>query len=499
MRYSSLALLALLLVSSVSRAAEKWYEASSPNFVLVTNVGAPRAEALLENAERFRFALGQVLPRLRLSTSPPTVLYGFRDFVSLEPFLPDEENGGSNVTGYFRKGRAGDSIVLDLSLGSSEHERVLYHEYVHLVLSLGDRRVPLWFEEGLSEFYAGTRLGKDAAEVGVSGGRHASALLGRKLIPLEEVLRAEEGSPWYADSETVSLFYAESWALVHYLLAKAPEGRERLARFLSRSGSGMDPVENFLHVFGEEPREMEDALLRYVKDGDLPRFRVPLPRSAAIRPAGSRLLSRAEMQHRWGQLFFATGRVKEARICLEQSLSLDRTFAGPLETLGFLLLSEGDREGALARFREAQGLEGASATALTAYARTLLADYAGAWVDAVPDAVAEDAVPALRRSLALAPGEREASELLAFVYLVRGEHLEEAQALIENALAIAPGEDSLRYLKGQLLAKRGFYEGARAILARVADEAEDPRLRAAAREFLSRMGVVEKAPGKENE
>jgi tetratricopeptide (TPR) repeat protein len=502
MRFVFVALCGLLFVCSSALAdgreetKEKWYEATSPNFVLVTNSGASRAEALLEQAERFRFALGRVLPRLRLSTAAPTLVYGFRDFESLSPFLPDEEEAGTNVTGYFRTGRAGHAIVVDLSLGSREYERVLYHEYVHLVVSLGERRVPLWFEEGLSEFYAGTRVGRDAAEVGSLETRHVNALLGRKLLPLDEVLAASEGSSWSTDPETAGLFYAESWALVHYLLTKAPAGQERLARFLALSSDGRDPVESFLHVFGEEPREMEQTLVRYVRRADLSAIHVPLPPVVEERRPRSRLLSRAEIQNRWGQLFVATGRPKEAKVCLHEALRLDPTLAGPYETLGFLSLAEGDRKGALERFQRAAELDGASASGLTAYAKTLLTPYAGSWVEQVPDDVAERAVPALRRSLALEPGAREPSELLAFVYLVRGERLDEAEGLLASALAVAPEESALLYLRGQLLAKRGLYEDAREVLRRVAEEASDPRLRSAAREFLERMGAVEKAPRK---
>lgn len=490
--------LAIADADANANAKEQWTEASSANFVLMTNAGESRAAALLETAERFRYALAQVLPELRLSTREPTRIYGFRDLASLEPFLPLTDEGASRVAGYFRKAGSGNVIVLDLEGGPGAYERVLFHEYAHLALSLGPPGLPLWFQEGLSEFYAGTRLGTDDAEVGVPDPRHLSVLsrLSRKeLLPLEEVLRAEEDAAWLHDRERGALFYAESWILVHYLLARAPQGRERLARFLRRSSEGADPVAAFRESFGVEPAKMEATLGRYANNGRLPRFPVALRGLALGREIDTRRLSPAEVQHRWGALFLATGRITEARLCLQNALELDPALGGAWETLGFLQLAEGRPDEAKEEFRRALELNGASATGSLAYARVLLRDYHSSVVS-IPDPIADEATRALKRSLELAPGSRDSAELLAFVYLVRGQRLDDAQSLVESALGRSPHDGALLYLKGQILAKRGLYETARRVLNRVVDETRNEELRKAAHEFLSQMAEVEKAPGR---
>ncbi len=183
-------------------AKEQWTEASSDNFALMTNAGEDRAAALLETAERFRYALEQVLPDLRLFTLEPTRIDGFRDFASLEPFLPPADEAGAKVAGYFRQGSSRNVIVLNLEGGPGVYERVLFHEYSHLALSLGERRLPLWFQEGLSEFYAGARLGTDDVEIGVPDTGHLtvfSRLSRKQILSLETILRAEEGSALLED------------------------------------------------------------------------------------------------------------------------------------------------------------------------------------------------------------------------------------------------------------------------------------------------------------
>ncbi len=480
--------LGFLLVAHLSGAEEKWHEASSENFVLMTNVSPERAESLVLTLERFRGALGQLVPELRRWTSTRTRLYGFRDRDSLDPFLPASGPKKSRVAGYFRRGMIENVIVLDLEGGTPAFERVLFHEYVHLVLSLSERKLPFWFEEGLSEFYAGTRLGETEAEVGVSDSRHR-ALLGRlPLRSIEELLAAEEGS------DLDALFYAQSWALVHYLLVEAPEGRARLARYLANHERGVEPVAAFRNAFGFEPRSIAEALGEYVGRPRLTGIKVELSPST-VGEALSRRLSMAEVQERWGELFLATSRRAEARVCLEEAVRLAPDLGSAWEALGLLEWEEERPDRAARHFEKAIELDAASAPGLFRYADILLADYRGR-VDSIPAPLAEKAASALRRALALEPSARGPAELLAFLYVVRGVRLEEAKALIETALALAPSDPSLLFLEGQLLAKRGDYLKARETLERVVETASDRRLREEAEEFLARMAEVERAPQK---
>ena len=489
MRACPLAVLGLTLVACLAHAQEKWHEASSKNFVLMTNASPERAESILLTLEKFRAALGQALPDLRRWTSGRTRVYGFRDHDSLEPFLPRSAPSGSKVAGYFRKGASENVIVLDLTGGTPAFERILFHEYVHLVLSLSERDLPLWLEEGLSEFYAGARLDESEAEIGVSDPRPRALLSRLPLIPLDELLRVEEASG--ADA----LFHAQSWAFVHYLLVGAPEGRECLARFLALHESGVEAVAAFREAFRSEPGAIQEALEGYVRRSRWPGIEVELS-PADVGAALSRRLSMAEVQERWGELFLLTSRLREARVCLEEAVRLAPELGTAWEALGFLELEEGELAQAKIHLKKAIDLDSASASGLFRYAEILLADQSRRRVGFIPAGAADEAASALRRSLALEPSAREAAELLAFLYLVRGERLDEAEAIVETALAMAPDDPPLLFLRGQLLAKRGQYEEARKTLRRAVETSEDPRLREEAEEFLARMTDVERAPGR---
>jgi tetratricopeptide (TPR) repeat protein len=490
MRISYPAACGLTLLACLAHAEEAWHEASSENFVLVTNVSEERAESILLNLERFRFALGRVRPEMHRHTPGRTRVYGFRDFESLEPFLPVSESRESRVLGYFRKGEGENVIVIDLTGGTPAFERVLFHEYLHLALSLSGRDLPLWFEEGLSEFYAKSRLDDEGAEVGVSDDRHLALLSRLPLMPLEELLRTD------GKNAPGALFYAQSWALVHYLLIEAPEGRERLARFLALEASGSDSSSAFREAFREEPGAVEEALAKYLKRGRWSGIRVEFPPLSPAGGVSTRRLSTAEVQVLWGELFLATSRLREARVCIEQALRLAPDLGTAWEALGRLALAEGEESRARIHLERAIELDSASARGLYLYAKILLADYSRGRVDSIPEAIAHAAASALRRSLALEPSAREPAELLAFLYIVRGERLDLADALLESALVLAPDDPALLFLRGQLLASRGEYEAARKMLRRAAETTGDPRLRDEAEEFLERMNAAERAPGK---
>ncbi len=367
----------VLLCVSLAEADETWRELRSPNFLMVSNATEATATSVLSRLERFRFTLARVLPNRRLGEELTTQVYGFRDFDSLEPFLPLTEERGSSVAGYFRSGVFKNVIALDLSAPPGAFESVVFHEYIHLVLSLDRRRYPLWFEEGLAEFYAGVRFDGERAELGLASQNHRLTLAQEPLIPMEKLLTADESSEAYLQSES-RIFYAESWALLHYLVAgRGATGQAGLARFLSRISSGEDVIEAFGSAFERTPDEMEAELRLYLSENDLPTIEFELAGLERELSFSSRRLSRAEVQHRWGELFLEVDRPLDARVCLDEARRLDPNLTIAYETSGLAHFRVGELDEALDSLKIAIGKRGTSALGLYYYARLLLRDYSG--------------------------------------------------------------------------------------------------------------------------
>jgi hypothetical protein len=91
---------------------------------------------------------------------------------------------------------------------------------------------PLWFEEGTAEFYGSFRATDREARIGLPVEDHIARLRESKMIPLERLFAVDSDSPEYSADERRGVFYAESWALVHYLLRGNPSRTPQLGRFL---------------------------------------------------------------------------------------------------------------------------------------------------------------------------------------------------------------------------------------------------------------------------
>jgi len=489
------AALFVVLCASSAQARETWREAHSPHFDLISNANEKSARAVLARMEQFRHALGRVLPNQKLAGEVATQIYAFRDFDSFSSFLPRTADGVTAAAGYFRHGRYKNIIAIDLSAGRDAYERVVFHEYVHFILSLTTRTYPLWFQEGMAEFYAGMQLRGDSMVLGGGILRHRRVLFDNAMLPLEELLTAVSDRPLSSSPSENALFYAQSWALVHYLIVdRGEEGHRLLAHYLSALSRGAEELEAFHEAFGADPDTIEDALRGYVEAGKFTKSRYSVTEVDWKENISVRTLTMAEVQHRWGELFLFTGRSKEALMCLEEAIHLDPGLAPAWETLGVAKLMEGRPDSALPFLKRAVDAEGASPMGLYLYARALLRDHSGHGVPTIPDVLADEAERVLTRSWQLDPTRSETARLLAFVYLVRGTRLQDATDLVESALDVTPGSPSLLYLYGQILARSGEYDRAREALHRVSDATTEPALRDAAAELLSRMNASEKVP-----
>ncbi len=473
---------------------ETWHEVRSPNFVVVSNASADRANDVAARMEQFRFALSTLLPSSSFVSEVPTQVYAFRDFDSFESFLPQTQDGVTPAAGYFRGGPYKNVIALDLSATRAVYERIIFHEYVHLVLSLSRHDFPLWFEEGMAEFYASATLQDDIAELGMVEQRHRRVLAEYAHLPMTEVLTAVEEWPLTAEPHESALFYAQSWSFVHYLVAgSGSEGHRLLANYVGRLSRGDDRLEAFHQAFGKTPEAMAQELSTYVEAGSFPHYEVELSEMDWAQGLETITLTTAQVQHRWGELFLFTDRLREAKVCLEEACRLRPDFGAAWETRGIAALIEEQHDEALAHFRRAAFEPDMSAKGLYLYARALLRDHSGQWIDSVPAGLAVEAERALTRSLEMNPAQSETSRLLAFVYLVRGVRIEQATTLVESALTMTPGSPSLLYLYGQILGRRGDYDSAREALDRIANEAAEPELLQAAGELRIRLDLAERA------
>lgn len=489
-----------LLLAAAAGAQEKvptWKEFQSPHFLVVTDGSERQGRQLALHFEAIRSVFEQTLG-LRVESGKPFVVMGFKDEKSMRALMPEywEKKGGVRPAGGFRPG--GDRIYafIRLDAGGEGPYRVVYHEYTHMVLHLSFRSLPLWLEEGLAEFYGTSTIGDKDVRLGRPKAESIMALREGKRIPLDELFLANHDSPYYSEASKARMFYAQSWALTHYLMLAEDTGAgqpSRISRFLSLLGRGVAEDEAILQVFGDAA-DLQAALGRYMESQAFPVILIKAKSAASAMDYGARALSPAEAAARLGDFLLHEGRTDAAKPLLEEALRLQPDLAAAQESMGSLFLQKGEGAEALRWFEKAIAGDAASFLAYYYHAMLILTERG----EADGGAAAETS---LAKALQLNPSFAPACVDLARLYLRDARKVDRALELVRRAVGIEPGSFSYRLMLGSVLALSGRSDEAVALakaLERSARYQEDKDL---ARSLLEGLGQARETedPGRQPE
>lgn len=239
-----------------------WIRFQSDSFTMITNTSPQKASELVSQLELLEALLAAPLPREQSSPDLPLRVFAFARTEHFAPYGPLHEGEPANVAGWFVRTIDGRHLAVDAS-APAEESVLLRHEFVHAWLSAAFPRAPLWIQEGLAEYFGVVRREGDVVHVGEKIDAHVSRLSSTALLPLARLFELQPTEAAYHEPEPQSIFYAQSWALVHVLLARA-QGRQEFHDLLHRLGEG-ERVERALEAaFGMGVDELEAVLADHV-------------------------------------------------------------------------------------------------------------------------------------------------------------------------------------------------------------------------------------------
>src|SRR5258708_35858147 len=86
------------------------------------------------------------------------------------------------------------------------------------------------------------------------------------MLPLRTLFQVDQHSPYYNERDKQSVFYAESWALMHYLIL-GNEGKRlpQLGKFITLLNANTPMEKAFQEAFQVSFESMEKELREYIK------------------------------------------------------------------------------------------------------------------------------------------------------------------------------------------------------------------------------------------
>jgi hypothetical protein len=485
----SLALLASHALAAGPAPKDTWTSVRSKNFFLIGNASEKDIRRVAERLEKFREVFGRLFPKTKLNAPVPTTVIVFKSDSYYKPFKPNP-----NVAGYFLPGEDVNYVTLTAEQQEGEPFRVIFHEYVHLLLNntLG-RTIPLWFNEGLAEYYSSFEMNESKNEVvlGSPISHHVFYLREQKMLPLRTLFTVDHNSPHYNEKAKQGVFYAESWALVHYLLlGNNGQRQQALGRFVNLLAAGT-PVETaFQQAFQTSFEAMEKELQSYVQRYSYPTLNAILKdKLVTDEQMQSAVISEAEAQAYLGDLLLHTRKLPEAEARLQQALALDPNVPLAQASLGMLRLHQGRLDEARRYLEKAAAADAQNYLVHYYYAFALSREGMNEShvVMGYGDESAERMRAELKKAIALKPDFPESYHLLAFVNLVRNEQIDESIQMLKNALAISTGKLEYSFILAQLYERKEQFAAARQLLEPIARAGADPEAREHAQLLLDAL------------
>ena len=489
MRAATLRALAwIVALLAAAPCAAEWRRLDSPNFTVIGDVSGRELRDLAVKFEGFRETLGRALGARATAAAVPTVIIVFPTDKAFTPFKPTYQGKPrADVRGVFVPGPNINYILMES--GGPAGERVVFHEYAHLIVSNTMSNPPVWLNEGLAEFYSTFKLmdGGKRAQLGLPIGEHLQ-LLQSGRVSLAELLNVDHESPLYNEGSRASIFYAESWALTHMIINGQPSRVTELSAYLRAVGGGTPEARAWEETFGTA--RMEQELRQYLTRPLYNTIMIDFPEKIADLSATPTLLQRADVAAFLGAFLVQHGQPDDAVAELDRAFKADA--ASPRAEVAMAQLEMSRQQYGSAEKR-LTGLGKADDWLVAYNAAMAMAELAGVGVAGSPNV---DLIQAARRQLDVVQRDRgEMANVLAHRAALDltgpDEPTVEARSSIERARALAPGRYDYAFIQAQILTRRGEFAAARTVIGPLMTGVYSPGVRESARNLMVYVGDAE--------
>ena len=302
---------------------EAWRYAEITGFEILSNASDKATRRLIKDFDQFKEALALVWP-IPNRMGVPTSLILCGKGAKFDGFVPAGKSGPDRATAsLFLKNREQTAIIIDLqsttlnilatdtandaatgtdsSLISVEHDKQLYREYVHFLLSRSEPRLPAWLEEGMAQIIMAMKVDLNhivfgkledpntvSAQAGAVAAMNAltaaddpdglqiagapaedrdfnAALQRRALVPFPKFFAVTADSPEAINPLGNNVWAKQSYAFVHMCLyGRGKRYQKPFGTFLMRLGKEPITEELFKECFKMDYKKMLLELRGYI-------------------------------------------------------------------------------------------------------------------------------------------------------------------------------------------------------------------------------------------
>lgn len=476
----STVLLAFLLTTTPAAADDllpdgDWIRVDAETFTIVANTGEDTALEMGRQVEQLRRFLDLFLGSGGPAYDRPLRMVLFRRQKHFLPYMPHHGDRTDRVGGWYVSTTQGDFMAVDASIEEAQLI-VLFHELVHGWINSHLPGAPLWLQEGLAEVFSTFALHDGEAVVGRSIPWHVETLRENSSMSAEELKSVHPEHSDYWDQDRKSIYYAQSWALVHSLFT---EDRSRFGSYLQRLRAGLEAEEAFQESFGAPLVAFMGGIDRYARQDRIRVFRVPMLASPAWENRTFRPLDEAEALVELGELLAAlpSPRAGLAERHFQRALELDPRASAVHRGRAMLFHQQQRIAEAIAALEQAAALDPSDAAAhlhlgsLLVHRWLASGEGAGSNPESEPPQDLLRAAEHFRTALELRPDDPHAQAGLGFT-AIASEDPAQGIAPLEQALVRLPWRIDLVAQLAVLQARAGNVAAAR--------QKVDDRLRARA-------------------
>lgn len=437
-----LALLAACCTFAAAEKQENWLQVRSPHFIVVTNANEKNGRRIADQFERMRSVFHVAFPKLQIDPNAPIIVIAVKDekdFRALEPeaYLA---KGSLKLGGLFLPAPEKKYVLMHVGAEGAHPYSVIYHEYTHLLTSKAEW-MPLWMNEGLAEFYQNTDITEKSASLGQASPDNILWLRQNRLLPLTTLFTVDHNSPYYHEENKGSIFYAESWALMHYLEVNDFQHKTQLiSQYGALLAKNVDSVTAASQAFGDL-NKLQKELEGYINHGNYSYFKLVTTTEVDESAFKVEPLTEPQADAIRADFLAYDRRFSDSQALLDRVLQADPNNVSAHETKGFLAFREGHLEDAKKWYEQAVQLDSQSYLAHYYYAVMAMSG---------PSEEQDKVESSLRTAIKLNPSFAPAFDRLAVSLAMRHKNLDEARMMALTAISLEPTNIGYRINMGNV-------------------------------------------------